>query len=1761
MYQDTNLQNYLEQSSSVSLQSLVIAEWNLNFSDNILRLGNYRNRPENTFTGLTATITSGQNTVTVADTSVFLVGQLLTKTSGVGVFGASPIITQINSATQITVSVNHVTSGAITFSTSQNPHTYISTETISTRNAGWYNATDSEIVVNTGLNTSTSKPTTFMTKNDTEKILYSLTDCISRFRPRSGINKVRYFKNNYLNFSDEYLFLQPRYYLSSKDDKFKYWGSYRVEGSKYLTSISKTATVTAGSTTIVASSVDGLVKGQPITQTSTVGGSLGANPIIVDIYPETSEIVLSVSSTASGSVSFTANDFTAIERGISKNKKGTGEYYIDDAAPFVVYDKLVPANRIVVKMQTHASDFDRGTFTRSTNSTFTDPFYENPSNTGAMVNQETPEDWKIQYLDANNVWQDAKVFTTSSTRSTGKRIVGADGYVELAYGITNTLPTGFRDLGQYPSLASLPINADVGDAYLVTGAGTGTYYVWNGTDWTTDQFVPIYGWYVKEEDETLQTSKVTNLTSPEFYGTPTTIYDATYREFQFIKGIRIVVNTMSKRDSIFELIEMSPRLVANMSDRTKEYSITKIASDIGNTGIPVGQLSAATGNVSLFDYDQAFNQYNELVLSGGDITGSIVYNINSKNLQFKFYEQIIDNRNANILDYFVPIKTMYVDGFPSVSKEDRAMNIELRDLFFHFESMIAPSLLMQNVKLSKAIATLLDNIGFTNYKFYRNENEKDDVIPYFYIAPDTSVSDVLNDLAQSTQTAMFFDEYNNFIAMSKNYIMPTTGQRSTDIVLYGTKDFQKDGAFRNEYNNPSATNSQLANIMSIASEDNQVFNGGKVTYSNKYIQKSYGTIKEASFLNNSQSFKYKPVLLWEVSGTELLRPTNEEVGNQSSYALSALPLNVELTGNLPTVSGGVIIDNVMDFGESIYWLTRYEGYLYANGEIIKYKGVEHAIQGATISGLEATISSSQNTFILTTGNIYNLSLGQILTKTGGTGTFGAQCIITGIDRNKKIITVSVNHTGSGAITFSAVPLSTNVWVENVDDYQKYFAKVKFNGKIFPTGRVKIYAEPDFDANGNVKEGAVAKHGRMQFGTGVYNQTTKGLVPATHSILNSSNEWMQPSKAKAFQMKSEWLFKNNHQYTQTKYTLTSVTGAGSQKVITLTSGNTKGMKKGWLVSGTNVAADSVIEKLTNTTITLNKNLTGSVAGQTITVVNRKIETLSVGNIATLTPKPTTKDTVKNMFDTSYFTESASTQTKDKSKTNGSIKSSALIIDGVKNTNGNSNDYLSYVFKDYSGSVPSANVFGTRMRVLGKRTDNDDDNKTFNQEAIGADIIESPKDKKSIYGTGGGLAIGLDTTTNKHTGYYFEILALSRESISEESGENKYSETVPNVYFYKVLKDATNNTAIPVTLWYGTAPILVDDGTFPGMGKIVGKEVSTVYDLSVKVEEVSGARVFHLYLDNKLITTVTDTDPIPVTENTKNLALFVRGGGSSMFEHVYAIQDSKFNQFEKTSSPLYERVETKESFSSDAWKKYLLNPTVIDSYLGGINTSGQKTKEIYYEEFGTIMRECSYFNVRYDKAYPALYSQISPTFNEQQGYVVSGFRANPYSAEFLVFNVTDFALNLDESSGNYLRIQGITFTQQSAHDLTVDEYFTNASSLNNYNNYTKLNSRYVDIQNSRNTYGKNEFTIAGTYIQNIDMATSLMDWMVDKIMVPKKSICVEIFANPMIQLGDIVTIEYSIDGVEQLPDSRFVVYHTEYSRNSNGPSMTLYLSEVL
>jgi len=1045
---------------------------------------------------------------------------------------------------------------------------------------------------------------------------------------------------------------------------------------------------------------------------------------------------------------------------------------------------------------------------------------------------------------------------------------------------------------------------------------------------------------------------------------------------------------MNVKDSTFDLIEISPRLVMNVSDKTLDYSINKSASDLGISGLPVGQLIASNGNIRIFDYDQTFNENN---------SSSIIAKYINRHVQFKFYEVIVDVAGW---DYWVPIKTLYSDSFPKQDLMGKTVSLSLRDMYWYLESITAPQLLMTEVSVSSAVSLLLDHIGFSNYTFRRVANEKEIIIPYFFVGPDKSVAEVLQDLAVSTQTAMFFDEYNNFVMMSKDYIMPTKEQRPTTFELKGTADLFQDREIKNKTN----LNTKLANIISISAQPNNVYNDGVINYTTRHIQRSIGSLRQASLLDEERFYTYKPVLLWEVSGTENTKSINNEVNTQSTYVLSAIPLNSNLSAEVPVVKNNILINNTFSLGEASYWITRYNGYFYSQGEIIKYDAVQF------------------------------------------------------------------NVTGYG-----------NVWITSTEDYQNYFSKLPFNGKIYPTGLVRIYSEPKyFEQSGIVKlqNGPVAKHGRGQFGTTVVEHSA-GI----------SDYWKSDNNIKGCYMSSEHLFE------KTPLPETAVASSGK-------------------LTDAGISSDALARTASRTGI-----------------IKNFMSTAMVGEITTTTQQLP-----------------------------GSIQASALSLTGPNfTTKEKPRNFISYVHKSLQGK--KYKHFGTRLRIVGKIESNEDRGQTSNGSSTYYVVNGSTPDKNiNIAGGSAGIAVMLNPTTN--VGYYFEIAALGLGNLSETDRES-----VSNVFFYKV--KSNNGKAIPVGLWDGLAQITVDDGRFTGQSRMFAEENPTVYDLAVEYEDIGRTRRFYLYINGRLIKTVDDNDPLPVYSD---VALFTRGSSRAMFENVYALC-SNYSQNTSFSlgAPVNSVFGDTEIDANESFRKYAISGLIQNTYLSGIGSSEPPKYDIYFEEFGSIMREAALFNFKYDKAYPALTAKISPTFNKIKGYVVSGFRAGSYGAEFMIFNATDTALSLDETSGNYLRVQGITFTQESDNNLTVDEYFNKNSlesnpqfvSDNLISNPFKFKQDYQDIKLSRMTYGKRDFSIDTPYVQSADEASALMKWMIEKTSKPRKSLGVKIFAIPTIQLGDIVSVDYKENDISMAASatSRFVVYNVEFSRNSEGPEMTLFLSEVL
>jgi len=1759
---ETTLLEYVDSANTIHTQSQIIAEWNLNMFDNIKLVGNYKNRPS-------------QGGFTIANKFV--------------------------------------------------------EETISTADKQYLGFTESDVITDGGYN-ETGIPITFLSKNQKTNILYSLEDCFQKFRPRSGINKLTMFQGRYISGieNDKNTFIRPRYYIADKDDKFKYWTSFRKEsnnaGADVLAEVAsidvelKEETITgavavtaSGVTTVTYTVNNTFTEGQQVsitnvtpsafnltnvdvvsatkttvvvkapttfTATYTSGGKItGVTGTIKYTYltgysnvfsvgqvisikdgtvTETNIPVESISDriivTDSTSTYFKISnklyadkmwrnikidssyaskigrvvalyDFTA-ERGISKidatNK------YIDDAAPFVVYNNHVPANRIVVKMQTNVA---KETDEYKTFGNIKDPFV-------GLENKTVPKVWRVQYLDKQNNWNTAVSLTNPA-------LIGDDGYIEFSYGLLYT--TSNYDISamnivfaeEYSSVNSLPVESIPGYTYLVKeGNSVGKYYVWDGVDNENSDghhpiagyysFIPEYGWYVGSETPSSKTAYVKDLTSAPSYTDQND--NIIYREFQYIHGIRLVVDTMNTSDTPFDLIEMSPRLVVDLSDKTKDFSINKSSADLGTDGLPIGRLLASTGSLSLFDYDMAFNIHNKnsiLNTYSGDTRN---YSIPSNNLQIKIYDVIYDD---NGISYHVPLKTMYIDGLPQTNHTERSVSLSLRDLFFLFESSNSPQVLVPNASVSFAVASLLDSIGFSNYIFYREPDEVEAVIPYFFVGPDQNIVQVLEALAISTQSAMFFDEYNNFVVMSREYMLSSRrASQAGTITIRGSADSEQSGIIKNSRILNGENPVLPANIVDISSENSESFNDGKIQYSTKYIQRSYGSLQEASLLNSEKIWYYQPVLLWEVAPQEQVRPLNDNGGVQSKYSLAAIPLKTDLTNAVPGVNKttGEIENNTIDLGEAVYWLPRYNGYFYSAGEVIKYDAVRYNIPTMPVTNLEATIVAGQSTVTLSYGTTSKMSIGQVLTKDdgdAGLGCFVSDAVVTEI-YNSTTFAVSSPHLISGEINFNAKERSNLFWIRDAEEYSNYFSKMPFGGKMYPTGEVRIFVEPYYNKDGSidtskpyypntdvpivrrasmnqvnpyVNMAAVARHGRMQFST-----------PIAYHSAGLKEEWTTDAAKKAFQMNTKLLF----------------------------------------AGGT--VPDTVVDDL-----------------------------VPVGQV--LDKKPYVTGIIRSIGSSRNISEDV--LNKNDISITGTVQASALVMSGpVFGTSEKPLKYVSYVHKNM-GTESSYRHFGTRMRVVGELGSSDGtQNPTGAMNFLDVKADTGLKNVTSVAGSSGGLGIMVDPATNR--GYYMEVVALTDNSLlaydSLYTSDNKDTE-IYNVFFYKIQREKGKTRtadAIPIVLWKGKTQITVDDGGFTGQYKMTGEPNAAVNDIAVEYREVKDKKnqiEFYLYINDKFVAKVTDTEALPVTQN---IALFVRGSSKCMFENVYAIKsrfDDKGEQRGFDTPPAISEVfgvNSRESLNGSL-RKYSMSGLIKDTALSGISFSGVPNYDIYFEEFGSIMRECAMFNIKYDKAYPALYAKLSPTFNAFQGYSVSGFTANAYGAEFMIFNTSDSTIVLDSTSGNYLRIQGVTFTQQSDHDLTVDEYMKKKSDFNSISfgsnglsAATEAGNTLSQIKDSRITYGKKDFTLAAPYIQSQDSANNMMEWIISKIMKPRKMMGIKIFANSLIQVGDMIKIDYkeksdpndaNSQNVISDTASSYVVYHVEYSKSSNGPDMTIYVSEVI
>ena len=86
------------------------------------------------------------------------------------------------------------------------------------------------------------------------------------------------------------------------------------------------------------------------------------------------------------------------------------------------------------------------------------------------------------------------------------------------------------------------------------------------------------------------------------------------------------------------------------------------------------------------------------------------------------------------------------------------------------------------------------------------------------------------------------------------------------------------------------------------------------------------------------------------------------------------------------------------------------------------------------------------------------------------------------------------------------------------------------------------------------------------------------------------------------------------------------------------------------------------------------------------------------------------------------------------------------------------------------------------------------------------------------------------------------------------------------------------------------------------------------------------------------------------------------------------------------------------------------------------------------------------------------------------------------------------------------------------------------------------------------------MSGEYINNLNQARTLADWIISSLSKERKTISIGLFPNPLLDLGDRVGIRYS-DKLYNDVNKSYTITSISHSITQAGPQMTVEVKECI
>ena len=193
-------------------------------------------------------------------------------------------------------------------------------------------------------------------------------------------------------------------------------------------------------------------------------------------------------------------------------------------------------------------------------------------------------------------------------------------------------------------------------------------------------------------------------------------------------------------NSSLNVIAIEAHFEADLTDRLINAEDTFDMSETSQI-YPIGTITTNTASITLSNEDGVFNKEN---------TSSPYYGLLEPNAHV-LLEYIY---TINGVDHSVQQLSMFTNDWPS---SDGTTSLELEDASKYLKEIKPRPVFYEGKAVTEIIWRLLDSVGFTDYEITFEDTVIEHEVPFFWTTGEETVWEVLDQLAQATQTAIYFD--------------------------------------------------------------------------------------------------------------------------------------------------------------------------------------------------------------------------------------------------------------------------------------------------------------------------------------------------------------------------------------------------------------------------------------------------------------------------------------------------------------------------------------------------------------------------------------------------------------------------------------------------------------------------------------------------------------------------------------------------------------------------------------------------------------------------------------------------------------------------------------------------------------------------------------------------------------------------------------------------------------------------------------------